>query len=375
MQAMMAESPVLQSPLEDFLRDYVETIGGVWDEVEPQVYDLLLPADEKTSRLDADARGMMRLAFDPEAIPEHPGSQLASFGTPLVDRFLGDALARGRFAEFHVLGLNLTPHDLAGRVRRALILPAEVKPRIAGARPLVFPQAIFWFEAAFVCDQKEQEVVPVAFDLHYGRQVRHLEQLLDSSRFADEPSLPLAEARGSSPAAVYPAARERALRTIATMANVRNRELLERLDRQVGRMTRYYSDLRSEVADQVTRAKTRKEDESKFAGRLAALEREERLRVSELRQKGTLRVQMRLLQLLVLHQPKLLLQVEFLSNQEEFQPQELVYDPLTEAVEAFPCSLCGKPTLELALARSHELVCRACSTSSISVMTGKRPKK
>ena len=28
----------------------------------------------------------LRLAFDPEALPEHPGTQLASYGTPLVDR-------------------------------------------------------------------------------------------------------------------------------------------------------------------------------------------------------------------------------------------------------------------------------------------------
>ena len=38
----MSESKV--SPLEVFLREYLETAGGVWDEVEPQVYDVLLPA-------------------------------------------------------------------------------------------------------------------------------------------------------------------------------------------------------------------------------------------------------------------------------------------------------------------------------------------
>src|SRR5665213_1853411 len=30
------------SPLEQFVRDYVEARNGVWDEVEPQVYDLLI---------------------------------------------------------------------------------------------------------------------------------------------------------------------------------------------------------------------------------------------------------------------------------------------------------------------------------------------
>ena len=39
---------------------------------------------------------MVRLVFDPEAIPEHPGAQLASYGTPLIDRLLADAVNRGR---------------------------------------------------------------------------------------------------------------------------------------------------------------------------------------------------------------------------------------------------------------------------------------
>ena len=43
---------------------------------------------------------MVRLVFDPEAIPEHPGAQLASYGTPLVDRLLADAVDRGRHSCF-----------------------------------------------------------------------------------------------------------------------------------------------------------------------------------------------------------------------------------------------------------------------------------
>ena len=69
--------------------------------------------------------------------------------------------------------------DLPGRVRKALTLAPELKLHVERTRALHFPQAVFWFEASFVSDQKEQEIIPVALDLHYARQVRHLEQLLD----------------------------------------------------------------------------------------------------------------------------------------------------------------------------------------------------
>src|ERR1700722_6607044 len=127
------------SPLETFLRDYLETVGGAWDEVEPQVYDVILPAS-----IDAAAgESVLRLTFDPEALPEHPSSQLASFGTPLIDRVLDDAVRRGRCGRFSFVGLNLHPHNLASRARRALTLEAPLELEVQRVRALDFPQGVF----------------------------------------------------------------------------------------------------------------------------------------------------------------------------------------------------------------------------------------
>jgi hypothetical protein len=355
------------SPLEEFVRDYVEVTGGAWDEVEPQVYDVLLPDAGA-----AEGQRLVRIAFDPEALPEHPGSQLASYGTPLIDGLLADAVARGRFARLYVNGLNLAPHDLAGHLRRALALPADFQLQPHRARALHFPQAVFWFQATFVSDQKEQEIVPVALDLHYGRQVRHLEQLLDHSRLAEQPAAPLPEVRRSSLAAAYPLARERVVPTVAALANQRGREVNDHIDRQIARITRYYADLRAELEEQVKRAQSREEDLSKFAGRREALDREERFRVAELRQKSALRVGLRLLNVLVVQQPKLLVRASALMKGKPVAALEAVWDPLVDAVEAVPCSECGRPTFALAWRRQGGLVCPACAAVPAPVRHGHR---
>jgi hypothetical protein len=355
------------SPLEEFVRDYVEVTGGAWDEVEPQVYDVLLPATEP-----GEGQCIVRITFDPEALPEHPGSQLASYGTPLIDRLLADAVARGRFARLYVIGLNLAPHDLAGHVRRALTLPPDFQLQPERARALHFPQGVFWFRATFISDQKEQEIVPVVLDLHYGRQVRHLEQLLDHSRLAEQPATPLPEARRLSLAAAYPLARERVVPTVAALANQRAREVNDHTERQIARMVRYYSDLCSELEEQVTRAQARSEDVSKFAGRREALEREERFRVAELRQKSALRVELRLLNVLVVEQPKLLIQTPVLMKGKPVAALEVVWDPLVDAVEAVPCPECGKPTYSFAWRRQGGLVCPACAAQPTPAKHGHR---
>src|SRR4029077_4814682 len=254
------------SPLEDFLRDYSEVAGGLWDEIEPQVYDLMLPGQKAGEEPE-----MVRLVFDPEAIPEHPGAQLASYGTPLVDRLLADAVNRGRRAVLYMVGLNLAPQGLEDRLRRAVTLPSGFELKLEQSRPLHFPQAVFWFEATFVSDQKEQDLLSVVIDVHYGRQVRHLDELLDPSHLAEKPWTPLAEAPHPGLATAYPIARDRVVRTLSALANTYHRELHERLDRQLERISRYYGDLRAEVEEQAKKARNREGDPAKFVARLESL--------------------------------------------------------------------------------------------------------
>ena len=42
--------------LETFLRDYADVVGGLWDEVEPQVFDLMLPPPAGPGGRGAESR-------------------------------------------------------------------------------------------------------------------------------------------------------------------------------------------------------------------------------------------------------------------------------------------------------------------------------
>ncbi len=343
--------------LEQFVGDYLEAVGGVWDEIEPQVFDVLLPPD--ANRVGA-AEETLRLAFDPEALPEHPGAMLANFGSPFVDRLLDDAMARGRAAQAYVTGLNLAPYDLPSRVARAVKMGTGLEWQVMRARARSFSQAIFWFRAMFVSDQKEMELLPTGFDMYYGRQVRHLETLLDDAHLADQPAPVLPESSRRTLGDVFLLARERVQRTLSSLGNSRSRELNERLDKQVSRMTRYYADLREETAEQAARAEKREQNGDKYAARRAALVQEEQVRIAELRHKHGLRVQLRLLSVLVVHQPKLLLTAEVGARGKSPVPWQLVWDPLTETLEAPECPNCGRSTFELVATRFGQPACSAC---------------
>ena len=131
-------------------------------------------------------------------------------------------------------------------------------------------------------------------------------------------------------------------------------------------MGRYYADLRAEVEDQAKRALGRGDDLAKFTARREALEREEQLRVAELRQKSMLKVHLRLINLLVIDQPKLLLHALAQPAKAPAIRLELVWDPLVDGLEAVACPGCGQPTFALGVNRQGRVTCPACAARALA---------
>jgi hypothetical protein len=336
-----------QSPLEQFLREYVSARDGIWDEVEPQVYDVLLGPD------------MIQVAFDPEALPEHPRAQLATFGSPLFDRLLSDAAGRWNSAAFYRIGAHLTPHTLAHRIARAIAVPAGATLESGATRAMHFPQAVFWFKATFASDQREDVVLPVGIDLSSMREARQLDATLAFERLSGEPDVPLPEAPHRGLAAGYRVSRSHAVRSLASMANARRREWSGAVHKQIERMRGYYTRLREEAAAPAGKAADPAAAAARARARKESIDREEQLRIAELRRKSELRVELKLTNLLLVYQPKLKVSVSVTSKGRPPQPLDLVWDPVTDSVEAASCPRCGQPTFKLEIDR-HGLKCPSC---------------
>jgi hypothetical protein len=345
------------SPLEQFIRDFVEAVNGAWDEIEPRVYDLLTETE------------LLQVTFDPEALPEHPRAQLASFGSPLIDRLLGDAAKRWSAAQFYRIGLNFHVQDLQARVNRAVLLPPGAELRIERVRAMHFPQAVFWFKAVFSGDQKQEEILPIGIDLHYQREVRQLELLLADGRLSTSPEAILAEARHAGLVSGYKTARGQAVRTVTSLANGCRREWAGRLERQIARASDYYAQLREEADEYARRSqfRTRKPEEdsseddpaARAAAQREAIDREQSLRIAELRQRSSVRAEIRLSSVMLVEQPKLQITAAATVKERCVGRLDLVWDPLSDGLEAVPCSRCGQPTFALRI-EGGGLVCARC---------------
>jgi hypothetical protein len=343
------------SLLEEFLLEYVEVVGGLWQAVEPQVYDAMLQISIEHAIDLTTSEGVFRFTLDPEAVPDYPTAQLVAFGNPLLDRIFDHAQSLGRVAQVYFTGFNLTPHDLPATVRRSLQVPARVEVRSAAPRAYHFSSALFWFQATFISDEKVQNIFSVGLDRYYGRLMRTLEDTLHGAALSEARSYPYPDAPRLSLRRTYQLAREEAAHTVTVAAHSHLAELQQSLQRETQRITGYFADLRAELTDRQLRAAAKGEDVAPFEAQRSALEREEQTQLADLRHKLALRVQIRLLNVLHVIQPKLRIRVQLVPPQGISGEIEVVFDP----------------ALALALKRSGQVVCPACAAASPVLRKGK----
>ena len=205
-------------------------------------------------------------------------------------------------------------------------------------------------------------------DLYYGRFARQLEEMLRGGElphgptgerpypWPDAPRRPLTEA--------YVAARERVVKTAAAVAHTHRLEQQQRLEEQVGRMQRYYRDLRGELRERLERmqkdSRVRPETVGSLEERLQGVGQEERLRIAELRQKAALSMHLRLLNLLFIFYPKCRIRARLQPKKGQALELILVWDPLVGQLEPLACPRCSRPTRELAQGARDVFGCPGC---------------
>ena len=344
----------MTDPLEQFLIEYVDAVGGLADAIEPQVYDVLMP----------DAATPQRIALDPDALPEHPSAQLLTFGSALLDDLLARAQTRGQIGVAFLDDVHLHPHALAQRVTRDVVLPEPITLRVENTRPLYVTHSSFWFEVTYLGEEKEQALYPLAIDRYYGRQVRYLDELLKGERFTDTRRWAFADAKSQPLERAYLAARSAVVRTVHAEVNTRQHHAQARLIAQTERMKRYYADLRAELAERIEKAQMRGDETEALRSRQDALNREEELRLDELARNAHLRAELKLVNLLHIKIPRLFIRTSATSKQfPTIHPASLMltWDPLIEKTDALVCPSCQHPTFELRVNRQGILHCRECN--------------
>jgi hypothetical protein len=127
---------------------------------------------------------------------------------------------------------------------------------------------------------------------------------------------------------------------------------------------RYFADLRAELRERLEKTAGKSDQDESLRLRLEAVDREEAVRLEDLRRKAALRVELRVRNILHLKSPRLLLAAQIIMGGRgpaRTIPLTLTWDPVVGKLDAVACHHCQQPAYEFRLTSHNELRCPGCA--------------
>jgi hypothetical protein len=353
--------------LSDFVFGFCRALGGVVEPPAYGVYDVLLP-DAVAARLGVEP--FQRLTFDEASAAASAGVTLLSYGHALIERMVEMTQAAPACARFYINDVRLDKIGLAALARSALSFPnanlVEV-PHTLEARAM-FRYARFNFKTALLSDEKREQVVSVLMDAQTGAAVDDF-SIAETHRLAETPAftqLPVAATYWTDapdPLAPEPfrALLERAAQAAVDALRVPSEALQKRAARHLeldrARLDAYYADLERDLERRLKRADD--ERQANLESKLIATRADHAAKLADVEAKYRLRVELDLINLALISQPKITLPVR-IENRQAGVTRHVVWDSLRHSLEPLACDICHRPKTRLFLCANNHLACGDC---------------
>lgn len=371
------------SELADFVLNCYRQVGGIVEPPRYGVYEVLLP-DAVAQQLGVPS--YQRLAFDDgplarSAATEEEATTHVGYGHPLLEVLTEAARARPACARAYVNAVRLEKRGLVDLARSTLTIPNArlVEEPQQSERSGLGHYVRFNFKAALITDEKREQLVSVVMDAQAGWAVPELTHLERLTTLESEPAFshlspaPLRwRPQGQAPAMSQPPGEltlpvlvellERATRAaldeLAAPLEALQRRATRYLELDRARLTQYYDNIARDLARRVDRASDHDRRDA-LEEKLVAAQAEREAKLADVEAKHRLRVELELVNLLVIVQPKLLLPLR-IENRTAQVTRTVVWDPLLRRVEPLVCDVCGRAATRSILCNSGHVVHEGC---------------
>jgi hypothetical protein len=357
--------------LESFVFDYLKEAGGI---VEPAVYgvhEVLLP-EHLAEQWHVQAYQQITFAEEDQDNTTH-----LNYNHPLVEQMVQEAHSRPASTRLFANRLRLDKTGLEELAARSwVVLNGRVTPQTNATSARVRSTYVrFNFKTAILSDEKTERLVSVMMDAHAGHRVVEAEPI-ESQAMASEPdallkSLPDAPVRWGVPgdqtlkAPLDQRALEGLLERARSAVLDEMAEVLNALQKRVtrfhvldeARLTEYYDELEQDLIQRIRTASP--ERQAGLQDKLQAVRAERAHKLADLAQRYQVQVNLTLLNLLVIQQPKLVVPIN-VENRTSKVTVYAVWDPLLRCLEPLVCQVCGQPARRIYLCYNGHLAHEGC---------------
>ena len=347
--------------LQEMMLGYLQQMGALVEPPAYGIYDVLLP-DDVAERWGVDA--IQRFSFT-AGEEEISGVTRLYYGHPLVDRTVEEIRELSANAVFSIQNVRLEKPGLFDVIKKTLALPNARLFPVHGVmeRKRMYHYLRFNFKASLIADEKREMLLPIWMHLQGGYWVKaeEIERLAAMESHTPFGSLPLAEPFfHSQPNPLSPEvlrdvlerARRSAALALGDTLTTLQKGLSRYLELDQARLSQYYEDLKKDALHRLQKADPERREVLEL--KITAIDDERVRKLADVQEKYHLRVELDLVNLALIQQPKLDLTVEIKKRTAATQ-RTVVWDPLRHMLEPLVCDVCGQPGSEMYLCENGHL--------------------
>jgi hypothetical protein len=350
--------------LEQLVLGYFRQVGALVEPPAYGAYEVLLP-DEAAARWGISPH--QKIVFD--AAHQQAGVTFLHYGHALIETIVEELRGQSANGQFFINNVRPDKPGLSSEIEKAFSLsnakiffiPAE-KEKIRHHHYVRFN-----FKVSLVADEKRELVLPVWMDLQNGypvsgAEIERLGILDEENQFLHIPSAP---AFWNNEPALSPktlsAILERARQAVPhelgeTLANLQKR-LARFLELDRARLNDYYADLLKDAQRRLQKAD--EERRSALEAKIKVVNREHKSKLLDVEQKYHLRIQLELVNLVIIAIPKLDLMVEIRKRSSTIK-RTVTWNPLLHTIEPLLCNVCNRGGMMLQVYENGHLAHAEC---------------
>jgi hypothetical protein len=348
--------------LEELVLGYCRQVDGLVEPPAYGAYEVLLP-DEVAARWDVASH--LRFTFAPES----DNATYIHFGHNLVETIVDEIRTKTANGRFFINNVHLEKPKLYQVIEKAISLPNAKMFPIPGAAEQVglHHYVRFNFKVGLIADEKRELILPVWMDLQNGFSVKGADiervAIFDNENQFSTASPAVLSWSNEPP--LSPKALSGLLERARLSVPLELSETVEALQKRLGRfleldrarLNDYYDDLRKDTQRRLQKA----EDDRRptLEAKLTVIESERESKLADVEQKYHLHIQLELINLALIAQPKLDLLVEIRKRGVAVK-RRVTWDPLQHVVEGLACHVCNRPGHSMLLCENGHFAHSEC---------------
>jgi len=335
--------------LKDFVREVVEIKGGIAEEKEKGVLELLLP---KNIGKELFGKEYGRLSF----LPGQKQTKFITYGSPLLDKVVSLSEGLGKTARISAEDIHPRKKNLIRLIEDNFDFPNSRKLGSSIDSEVVCSYLSVNFKVSIISDERKEDIATVLVDERTLRIGREMSNLIQEMRYKE--GEPPGTVKRYPIEKVYERAKKAAIRNLAQSLKEIEETSLRRLQRDTTRLWNYYKDLKEELKKRMMKAPS-PEKREELSSKMKAIDLEFERKREDLIDKYSLRVTLEPMNACRIYLPKIVSHYE-VQRKTSKKELEFFWNPLTEEIEPLVCEACLEDTYVIYLCDKLHLTCPSC---------------